>query len=177
MNIVIALVLSFSTFSAFAFGPLPSPVCKKVTVSEVKNKIKELGARRYINYSQPDVQSGEWECVMDNITNGLPEWLDLVQVLAPFTDAGTAEDLGLVLSIALQTNPTRVLALIDNRTQVLNVSEICSLPFYRGTREERNQYVVNVIEALYKARNGKHCLSHIVSVIGQSTAENFYEVN
>jgi hypothetical protein len=177
MKKLIALTLSISTFSSFAFGPLPSPVCHKVTVNEVKNKIKELGVKGYIDYSQPEAQYGEWECVMDNITNGLPEWLDLVPTLAPFTDAGTAEDLGLVLSVALQTNPTRVLDLIDNRSQVLNEREICSLPFYDGTREERNQYVVNIIEALYKVTNGKYCLSHIVSVIGQSTAEDFYKVN
>ncbi len=177
MKVLLALFFSLYVTSAFSFGPLPSSVCQKVTVSEVKNKIEELGSKGYIDYSQPDEQYGEWECVMDNITNGLPEWLDFVPILAPYTDAGTAEDLGLVLSIALQTNPTRVLDLIDNRTQVLNESEICSLPFYGGTREERNQYVVNVIEALYKARNGKKCLSHIISVIGKSTAEDFYEVN
>lgn len=177
MKFIMALFLFFCIPTAFCFGPLPSSICQKITVSEVRNKIKESGPKEYIDYSQPDKPNSEWECVMDNMTNGLSEWLDLVPILAPYTDAGTAEDLGLVLSIALQTNPTRVLDLIDNRTQVLNESEICSLPFYSGTREERNQYVVNVIEALYKARNGKKCLSHMISVIGNSTADNFYKVN
>jgi hypothetical protein len=51
----------------------------------------------------------QWNWVMDRIELGSPEWLEVANKLRPGTDAGTTEDLEMVVARALIHNPNRVL--------------------------------------------------------------------
>ncbi|WP_052731641.1 hypothetical protein [Devosia geojensis] len=56
----------------------------------------------------------QWDALTDRIETGEAAWLDLVPLLKPGTDAGTAEELRIVLSRALAKNAVGVLALLAN---------------------------------------------------------------
>jgi len=59
-----------------------------------------------------DDGSNAWFEVLDHIERGEQDWLDLVPLLAPGTDAGTAEAMVITLSRALTTNATGVLTIM-----------------------------------------------------------------
>ena len=59
------------------------------------------------------VGGGEWEAVLAHIDAGAGSWVALTLALAPGTDAGASEELGIALSYALPRNPMAVLAVLD----------------------------------------------------------------
>lgn len=135
-----------------------------------------MGVKEYINYSQPNGRDSEWDCLMNNISSGKNEWMSLVPVIAPATDAGSADDLTSAMGIALQNNPVATLRVIDERIRPVSTEEVCTLPFYSGSEAETNLYIVRTIRALYQAK-GKKCLATLIRTIGQSDAKTFYQEN
>jgi hypothetical protein len=70
-----------------------------------------------------DDENNPWFGLLDQIETGNPDWLALVPLLAPGTDAGTAEGLVISLSRTLKTNAAGVLALIADGQ--FTVDDIC----------------------------------------------------
>jgi len=63
-----------------------------------------------------------WAQVLTHVQAGEQDWLDLVPLLAPGTDAATAKGLQGALSQALRHNPAGVLGLIPDR---YSAADIC----------------------------------------------------
>ena len=68
-------------------------------------------------------ENNPWFGVLDRIETGNQDWIDLVPLLAPGTDAGTAEALVITLSRTLKTNAPAVLKLIADGA--FSVADIC----------------------------------------------------
>lgn len=128
-------------------------------------------------HSDPNAESSEWECITDNISSGAPDWLALVPLIGPETDAGSADDISVALGIALPRNPAGVLSVLENKHRPISEDEVCALPFYEGSEADVNRYIVKALRELYKTPGGEHCLSTLIKTIGQSDAETFYENN
>ncbi|SIO72548.1 hypothetical protein SAMN05444172_8983 [Burkholderia sp. GAS332] len=98
------------------------------------------------------VANGEYEWVLDRIQAGNGQWIALAPRLAPGTDAGTAEDLGIALAYALPENPEAVLSVIDLRDDpVIGVIRVCGVPFVEGTMNEVHAYVKRALTAVSHA--------------------------
>jgi hypothetical protein len=75
-----------------------------------------------------------WDSVVDHVAAGQPAWIALATRLAPGTDAGTAEELSIVMAEALPKQPAEVLAAIDlNDGPILGASSVCGAPFIEDT--------------------------------------------
>ncbi|MDB5536224.1 MAG: hypothetical protein JWQ65_1099 [Devosia sp.] len=70
-----------------------------------------------------DAENNPWFSVLDRIETGDQDWIDLVPLLAPGTDAGTAEGLVITLSRTLKTNAPAVFKLIADGQ--FTVEDIC----------------------------------------------------
>jgi hypothetical protein len=70
-----------------------------------------------------DAENNPWSDVLDQIETGNQDWIDLVPLLAPGADAGTAEGLVITLSRTLKTNAPAVLKLIADGE--FTVADIC----------------------------------------------------
>lgn len=70
-----------------------------------------------------DDENNPWFGLLDRIETGDPDWIDLVPLLAPGTDAGTAEALVIALSRALKTNAPAILKLVANGE--FTVGDVC----------------------------------------------------
>ena len=118
-------------------APAPTP-------ASVDASIREKGAKRTIDDL---VRTGRWEAVADAMDRGDTAWIMLAPRLAPGSDAGTAEDLGLSLAFALPRNPRAVLAALDpGDGVVLGAGRICGRPFIEDT--EPAGYVATTETAL-----------------------------
>ena len=91
-------LLALATSVADAAPPL--------TASTVRQSLRKMGARRTIDDLQ---KRGRWEAITDKMNVGAGEWIALAPLLAPGSDAGSAEDLGISLAFALPKNPRAVL--------------------------------------------------------------------
>lgn len=177
MKICLLLIFSFTAFNANAYGPLQPEYCTKTTAKAVRDKIERMGVKNYLAYSQPNAEHSEWECIISNISSGREEWLALVPVIAPATDAGSADDLSSAMGMALQSNAMAVVRFIDDRIRPISTAEVCTLPFYSGGEADINLAIVRTIRSLYHANNGKKCLSALIKTIGQSDEKTFYQEN
>lgn len=102
-------------FAAAILAALSVPcAAQELTPQAIRAMLQENDASAVVRSldegEQPD---NAWAQLMTRIEGGEAAWLDLVPLLKPGTDAGTAEeDLEIVLSRALRANPPGVLALI-----------------------------------------------------------------
>lgn len=152
----ILLVLSFS---AAATTP--------ITAAQLTQKIKEHGAKTIIS----DLYQGDesqWQYVLTRVGSGEKEWLTIAALLAPDSDADSAESLATAAATAIPHNPAGVLFILKEETLPLTTENVCSLPFYSIKEPEFNQYVVDSIQALYKVPGSKECIDTIVNTIGKS---------
>jgi hypothetical protein len=82
-------------------------------------------------------QHGAWEAVSNAIASGSPAWVALAPKLAPGTDAGPAEELGIDLAFALPKNPAGVLRVAGERAYtdggLIGIARVCSAPFIEDT--------------------------------------------
>lgn len=99
-----AAILAASSFPCAA---------QELTPQAIRAMLNEADASAVVqNLDAGDSPGNAWTQLMGRIEGGEAAWLDLVPLLKPGTDAGTAEDLAIALSRALRANPPGVLALI-----------------------------------------------------------------
>ena len=119
-----------------------------LTPTAVRESVRKEGARRTIDDLS---KRGRWDAVTDAMNRGEAAWIALAPLLAPGSDAGSAEDLGISLAFALSKNPRAVLAAIDPRNGVvLGVNRVCGRPFIEDT--EPVNYKARTISALSNIR-------------------------
>ncbi len=96
------------------------------------------------------VASNEWDEVSDRIASGRTEWVTLAPKLADGTDAGSSEELGIDLALALPKNPTVVLRSINDKPWreggIIGVERVCGAPFIEDT--EPRGYVADAVVAV-----------------------------
>ncbi|GLQ54553.1 hypothetical protein [Devosia nitrariae] len=86
---------------------------EELTPQAIRAMIADVGADAAVQWLDEGNSPGNaWAQLTDKIESGEAAWLDLVPLLKPGTDAGTAEDLEIALSRALRANPQGVLALV-----------------------------------------------------------------
>lgn len=135
------LALIFTTFAACA---------QTFTPSSLSQQIDHLGAKTVAN----SMTDSQWEHFLGEVSKGKPEWIAVVPKLAPGTDAGNAESLGIGLAFALPKNPGTVLSAIDPKDgPVLGVTRVCSAPFIEGTINDIPGYIHRATVALNGVTN------------------------
>ncbi len=154
----IAMVFCMLSASAFASHP---------TTQQLTEKIKLKGAHAVISDLYIDGEK-EWQYVTTEIGKGSGDWLKVASLLAPGSDAGSAETLSEAVASAIPYNPEGVLNIITDRYLILSEREVCGLPFYRMRDAKFNQYIVDAIRALYKVPSSKACIDTMVNVLGAS---------
>jgi len=135
----IAAVLALSINAASATAQIPS-------AAALGAEIDSKGAREVVDrlWDSPQDANGEndWSRVTEQMWKGRAAYIALAPKLAPGTDPGAAEDLGISLAHALPLAPTTVLRAIDPKDgPVLNVSRVCSVPFIEDTVKDIPGYV------------------------------------
>lgn len=158
MKTLLSLLLSIS-FSAVA--------TPQVTSMALTQQIKIRGAQAVIADLYKDGEF-QWQYVLTKIGSGEQNWLDVAELLAPGSDADSAESLATAAATAIPHNPAGVLSLLKGGALPFSTDNVCALPFYSIKEPEFNQYVVDAIQALYKVPNSKACIDTIVNTIGQS---------
>lgn len=132
----LGLALVFTTFAACAQTSTPSSLLQQ---------IDHRGAKAVAN----SMTDGQWENFLGEVSSGKPEWIAVVPRLAPGTDAGNSESLGIGLAFALPKNPGAVLSAIDPKDgPVLGVTRVCSAPFIEGTIDDIPGYIHRAALAL-----------------------------
>ena len=154
------ILMVFCILSASAFASHP-------TAQQLTEKIKLKGAQSVISDLYADNEK-EWQYVTVEIAKGSSEWLTVASLLAPGSDADSAETLSEAVAVAIPCNPEGVLNIITDRYVPLSLGEVCGLPFYRMKQAQFNQYIVDAIRALYKVPSSKACIDTMVNVIGAS---------
>ena len=93
-----------------------------ITAKMLLARISKDGAQTVVKQLNTPNEK-EWEWVMDRVESGGDEWLDVADKLRSGTDAGTAEELSMVMARALVHNPNHVLRMTGN---VWKVEDICA---------------------------------------------------
>lgn len=119
---------------------------ESLTARQVAARIKAQGAKATIAKLAADDQ---WDTLAEHIVDGDPDWIALAPQLAPGSDAGSAEDLGIALAFALPKRPVEVLHAIDpGNGIVLGVDRVCGMPFIEDTVQDRGGYKRKAVEAV-----------------------------
>ncbi len=135
----IVLVVAFSIDAAPAVAQIPS-------AAALGAEIDAKGAREVVDrlWNSPQDANGEndWSRVTEQMWKGRAAYIALAPKLAPGTDAGAAEELGISLAHALPLTPATVLRAIDPKDgPVLGVSQVCSVPFIEDTVKDIPAYI------------------------------------
>jgi hypothetical protein len=139
--------------------------------------IKEHGARLTVQKLTTGKRPRQWEALLQKIETGDPRWLAVARELADGTDAGTSEDLQVVLARALPKNPADVLRLADTQS-FLSINDLCAAPFIepepaylkRYLRETRRSLRILHDAAVEDRR--KKCLARIEMVISEESSRS-----
>lgn len=119
---------------------------ESLTAGQVAAEIKAQGAKATIAKLAADDQ---WDTLSEHIVDGEPDWIALAPQLAPGSDAGSAEDLGIALAFALPKRPVEVLHAIDpGNGIVLGVDRVCGMPFIEDTVQDLQGYKRKAIAAV-----------------------------
>ncbi len=103
------------TVPAFANGFTPDSIRAMLATQSPAEVVRAI--------DNTDEENNPWLGVLDQIETGNQDWIDLVPLLAPGTDAGMAADLVVALSRTLKTNAPAVLKLIADGQ--FTVDDIC----------------------------------------------------
>jgi len=116
------------------------------SATQISADIKARGAHAVVN----DLTTrDQWDTVTDRIAKGGSEWIALAPLLAPGSDAGSAEDLGIVLAYALPKNPVAVLKALDpSNGFVIGADRVCGIPFIENSVKDRPKYKRKAIRAV-----------------------------
>jgi hypothetical protein len=132
--------------SAALAAPVASAARDVLDAGEIRAEIDRSGPQAVV---QRLIDEGEWAVVQDAITRGDGAWVALVPALAPGTDGGVSEGLGIGLAYALPRNPAAVLRVLDlSESTSLGPSHICSAPFIEPSPAFLAQYRSVTLKAL-----------------------------
>lgn len=159
IKITTYILLLFISFKTIAITP--------INPEQLTNRIKTVGAKMVISELFKDDES-QWRVVLSKISGGENNWLAVAALLAPESDAASAETLTAAVAKAIPHNPAGVLAVLNDDAPPLSTQRVCSLPFYSITEPDYNKYIVDSIQKLYKVANSKDCIDTMVNTIGKS---------
>lgn len=91
-----------------------------LTPSALRSLLQQQGATALVQ----SLDEPTWEAFLGHVEAGDRGWIDMVPLLAPGTDIGTADSLVITLSRALATNPAAVFAIMAAGNY--SVGQICS---------------------------------------------------
>jgi hypothetical protein len=131
--------LAFHISAASAAAPVPS-------AAALNAEIDAKGAKEVVNRlnrAHPDSNGqNDWSRVTDQMWMGRAAYIKLAPKLAPGTDAGSSEDLGISLAHALPLAPITVLRATDLKDgPTLGVSRVCGVPFIENTVKDIAGYI------------------------------------
>ena len=131
--------LAIHITAASAAAPVPS-------AAALNAEIDAKGAKEVVNRlngAHPDSNGqNDWSRVIDQMWMGRAAYIKLAPKLAPGTDAGTSEDLGISLAHALPLAPITVLRATDPKDgPTLGVSRVCGVPFIEDTVKDIAGYI------------------------------------
>lgn len=124
-----------------------------LTPAGVRDAVRREGATRVVDRL---AANNLWFDVVEaKIDAAAPGWIELAPLLAPGTDAATAEGLGLSLAGALPHAPDRVLAVLDltGASPVLRPATVCSAGFIEVPAAEIAAYRSRTLVAVRRVRN------------------------
>ena len=99
-------------------------------------------------------KSDRWRGVEKRIGSGDGAWLALAPRLAPGTDAGASEGLGIALAYALPRNPRAVLAVLGPPDGPVSLTgdRVCGVPFIEDQVKDLPAYRRRAIRAVHDVR-------------------------
>ena len=165
----VLLILALLIGPAIAGGgpdPIPAQVLKDINDHGAKATVGKLIAGK---------RPRPWEAILRKIEAGDSRWLAVAGELAAGTDAGTSEDLQVVLARALPRNPAGVLRLAESQS-FLAIDDLCGAPFIEPEPAFLNRYLhrtrrslMNMHDATVEERRAQ-CLARIEKVIANEAA-------
>lgn len=167
MNALISLFICSLSTACFAVPQRNSHVNKMPSPEEVTQKIDKIGARAFVlNLGD---SSKKWRYIINKISTGQDEWLELVPRLSVPGLVGWHEDLESALAEAIPGNAQGVMNVID-KTDNLSIEQVCAMPIYNKSIAKQNEYVVNSMQSLYKVHTitAQKCLDHLIDVVKQA---------
>ncbi|MGE4482113.1 hypothetical protein [Acidocella sp.] len=110
--------------------------------------IHQQGARSVV--VQLSAGTGDqWTDVLNQISTGNNEWLEVAAALRPGTDAGTGEDLTGALAYALLKNPQGVLPLTGGD---IPLDAVCGVPLIEPTDAQVAKWKAEALAALSRVK-------------------------
>lgn len=151
-------------------------------------EIKRKGAKAVISELMLDHTWTRFEKICDKIETGDKEWLEVARLLAPGSDAATAESLMLSVARALPKSPRLVLALVAETEADpkagFTVEGICISPFIEPKPGVSEAYLIETEHALEATYTGDDprlaclrlkCLENIRSIIGNAKKQGIWK--
>lgn len=92
----------------------------------------------------------EFEMVMRGIESANPRWLEVAQLLKPYSDAGLSESINMAVARALPLDPERVLRLIGHGFEL---DLVCTSPFDEPDVGVAEAYESKTLAALASLRD------------------------
>ena len=119
----------------------------------IRDSIKREGAKATI---ADLAKADQWDAVSDRMDSGSADWISLAPLLAPGSDAGSAEDLGISLAFSLPKNPGAVLAALDPANgHIIGANRVCGLPFIEDTVSDLPAYRLKATRAVQQVKDTK----------------------
>jgi hypothetical protein len=143
MNPVRAVMLGVA-----ALATIPTRLGARPTVNPA-TLVRDIDARGPRAVIATLARTGQWDGVVRHIDGGGDAWLAVAAKLAPGSDAGSAEDLGISLATALPRNAAGVLRImrLDGHNP-LRAARVCGLPFIEQPKAQTDTYRASAVDAV-----------------------------
>lgn len=164
--LLLATLLSTAAIAAGALAVSPDAILNDIRDNGAKATVQKLTGGRH----------PQWNSVLRKIESGDSRWLAVTRQLAAGTDAGTSEDLQVILARALPKNPAGVLALANSQT-FLAIDDLCGAPFIEPEPAYLHRYLRQARHALMSLNDAsveeqrKKCLGQIERTIAEEAAK------
>jgi len=137
---------------------LPILAWANITPDILSNNIKTLGAKQVV----ASFQQSDWDRLFSAVAEGEKEWLDVVPMLAPATDASHSARLEDALASALSTNTPealKTLNLLDaNKYPAMIGTDIVCVPPFERSKSDIIAFYKRTHNALLSTSEGATCL-------------------
>jgi hypothetical protein len=164
--LLLAAMLSTSVIAGGALTVNPEAILKDINENGAKATVQKLTGGKH----------PQWNSVLRKIESGDARWLAVTRQLAAGTDAGTSEDLQVILARALPKNPAGVLGLADSQT-FLAIDDLCGAPFIEPEPAYLHRYLAKAQAAVKKLNDAsveeqrKKCLARIEKTIAEEASK------